>query len=57
MVEFGKALPVEQQQEINGVLNDAEETLISDDDAVLHDSVTKVEEATIKLSEALMAVA
>jgi molecular chaperone DnaK len=57
MVEFGKALPVEQQQEINGVLNDAEENLSSVDGAILQDSLTKVEEATIKLSEALMAVA
>ena len=57
MVEFGKALPLEQQQEINGILNEAEETLASDDGEVVGASLIKVEETTIKLSEALMAVA
>ncbi|MGC2235627.1 MAG: molecular chaperone DnaK [Pyrinomonadaceae bacterium] len=56
MVEFGKTLSLEQQQEINGVLGEAEENLESEDDAVLQESLAKVEEAANKLTEALMEV-
>jgi molecular chaperone DnaK len=57
MVEFGKTLSLEQQQEVNGVLNEAEECLESEDAVVVQNALTKVEDAGIKLSEALMAVA
>jgi molecular chaperone DnaK len=57
MVEFGKTLSLEQQQEINGILNDAEENLQSDEEVVLQDSLAKVEDAANQLTEALMTVA
>jgi molecular chaperone DnaK (HSP70) len=57
MVEFGKALPLEQQQEINGILNEAEEALETDDAEVMTEALAKVEQAGIALSEALMTVA
>ncbi len=54
MVEFGKTLPLEQQQEINGILNAAEENLQSDENVLLQELLTKVEQAGNALSEALM---
>lgn len=57
MVEFGKTLPLEQQQEINGVLNEAEEALQTDDAEVMTEALAKVEQAGLALSEALMTVA
>jgi molecular chaperone DnaK len=57
MVEFGKTLELEQQQEINAILNDAEEGLESEEEVVLQDWLTKVEDAANKLTEALMTVA
>ncbi|HEY0430115.1 MAG TPA: molecular chaperone DnaK [Pyrinomonadaceae bacterium] len=56
MVEFGKSLPLEQQQEINGVLGEAEENLVSEEEEVLQESLAKVEDAANKLTEALMTV-
>jgi molecular chaperone DnaK len=57
MVEFGKTLELEQQQEINSILNDAEESLQSEEEVVLQDWLNKVEDAANKLTEALMTVA
>ena len=54
MVEFGKTLPLEQQQEINGILGEAEENLGSEEDAVLQNWLAKVEDAANQLTEALM---
>jgi molecular chaperone DnaK len=54
MVEFGKTLPLEQQQGINGVLNAGEEVLDSEDEAILQKALAEVEEAANKLTEAMM---
>jgi molecular chaperone DnaK len=57
MVEFGKTLSLEQQQEVNAILNEAEENMQSEEAVVLQDYLTKVEEAANQLTEALMTVA
>ena len=57
LVEFGKSLEVKQQQEINGVLNDAEEVLTENDSKSIQDSLRKTEEVANKLTEALMVMA
>lgn len=57
MHEFGKALPLEQQQEINGVLGETELALQSEDEKVVQDALAKIEEAANKLTEALMVAA
>jgi len=57
MHEFGKALPLEQQQEINGILGETELALQSEDEKVVQDALAKIEEAANKLTEALMVAA
>lgn len=57
MHEFGKALPLEQQQEINGILGETELALQSEDEKVIQDALAKIEEAANKLTEALMVAA
>ena len=58
MAEFGKSMPFDQQQEINGSLTEAEEFLkAADGEAVgdLEDFLTRVEAGANRLTEALMA--
>ena len=55
LVEFGKTMELEQQQTINGVLNDAEAALESNEEEALQKALTEVEEAANKLTEAVMA--
>ena len=57
MVEYGKSLEIIQQQEINGVLGEAEEALASDDAKVMDEALKKAEAAANKLTEALMVMA
>ncbi len=57
MVEYGKSLEVKQQQEINGVLGDAEEALSDEDPKVIEKALKKAEAAADKLTEALMVMA
>lgn len=57
MAEFGKSLEVKQQQEINGVLGEAEDALSADDPAVIEEALKKAEEAANQLTEALMVMA
>ena len=57
MSEYGKSLSLEQQQEINGVLNESEAVLKSDEEAVLQDALEKTEDAANQLTEALMVMA
>lgn len=57
MVEFGKSLEVPQQQEINGILGEAEEALASDDPLVIEEATKKAEEAGNQLTAALMVTA
>jgi molecular chaperone DnaK len=55
MNEFGRGLPIETQQKINGVLNASEETLKSDDSAAIQKALDDAEKAAAELTEALMA--
>jgi molecular chaperone DnaK len=57
MVEYGKSLEVKQQQDINGVLGEAEEALTADDPQVIEEAFKKAEEAANQLTEALMVMA
>lgn len=57
MVEFGKTLPLDQQQEINGILNEAETALETDDEAILKAALANTEKAANKLTEALLVAA
>jgi molecular chaperone DnaK len=55
--EFGRSLPLEQQQEINAVLDQAEEKVEADDVILLQKTLSVVEEESNKLTEAVMAIA
>ena len=57
MVEYGKSLEVKQQQEINGILGEAEEALSADDPQVIEEALKKAEDAANQLTEALMVMA
>ena len=57
MTEFGKSLEVKQQQEINGILGEAEEALTSDDPAVIDEAFKNAEEAANQLTTLLMVMA
>jgi len=57
MAEYGKSLEVKQQQEINGVLSEAEESLETEDPKTLNAALKKAEDAANKLTEALMVMA
>ena len=57
LTEFGRSLPLEQQQEINSVLNEAEEKVEADDVILLQKTLSVVEEESNKLTEAVMALA
>ena len=56
MREFGKSLPLEQQQEINGKLNKAEEALDADSLEFIQPAIAEAEEAGNMLTNALMTV-
>jgi molecular chaperone DnaK len=55
MSEYGRSLPVEQQQEINAVLDEAQEILESDDLEAIKDAAKKAEDAANQLTALLMA--
>lgn len=55
MNEFGRSLTHEQQTEINGVLNEADEFLKSDSLEAVRATIEKVEATANKLTETLMA--
>jgi molecular chaperone DnaK len=57
MAEFGKSLGFEKQQDINAVINEAEEALESNEEVVLQNALTKIEDAANKLTEALLVAA
>lgn len=54
MAEFGRAFPTEEQMEINAVLNQAEESLFTDDKAELESILTRVEETASRITAAMM---
>ncbi len=55
MLEFGKSLELEQQQKINGVLNEAEEAVDSESLDSIMDNLARVESVANELTTALMA--
>lgn len=55
MLEFGKSLDLEQQQKINGALNEAEEAVDSENMDLIMGNLNKVEEAANELTTALLA--
>lgn len=54
MSEYGRSFPLEEQQEINGVLNNAEESLFTDDPTEIHLVLTKVEETASRITAAML---
>ena len=56
MQEIGKTLPLEQQQEINGILNKAEEAVDSDSLDFILPAIGQAEEAANMLTASLMMV-
>jgi molecular chaperone DnaK len=54
MAEIGRGFPLEFQQEVNGKLNEAEETLASNDLTEIHSVIIKVEEVSSKITEAML---
>ena len=54
MAEVGKGFPLEFQQEINGVLGTAEETVQSEDIAAIGRAMALVEETSSKITEAML---
>jgi molecular chaperone DnaK len=57
MAEFGRAFPTDEQMEINAILNEAEGSLVSEDVAQIGQVLTKVEEASTRITAAMMTVA
>ena len=54
--EFGKSLPLEQQQELNGKLQQAEDALASDNLEDIKNALEKVEAVAQKMTESMMAM-
>lgn len=52
--EFGKSFPLEEQQEFNAVLNEAEEVLTSEDQDELQSALMKVESAANRITESML---
>jgi molecular chaperone DnaK len=52
--EFGKSFPLEEQQEFNGILNDAEELLTSEDYDALQEALMRVESTANRITEAML---
>jgi molecular chaperone DnaK len=57
MSEFGKSFPLEQQQELNEILDDAEETLATGDGEEMGVALVKVESVANKLTESMLTMA
>ena len=54
MAEYGKSFPIEEQQEINGVLNDAKESLTTDDVDEVKLILVKVEETATRITASML---
>jgi molecular chaperone DnaK len=54
MVEYGRGFPLEEQQEINGILNNAEESLITDDLNEVKLILVKVEETASRITASML---
>ncbi len=57
MAEFGRSFPLEEQQEINGALGDAESGMASQDLAEIEKLMASVEETANKITASMLAVA
>ena len=57
MSEYGRAFPLEEQQEINGILNNAEESLTSSDKTEIELILVKVEETASRITASMLAPA
>ncbi len=54
MVEYGRGFPLEEQQEINGILNNAEESLSTDDLNEVKLILVKVEETASRITASML---
>lgn len=54
MTEYGRAFPLEEQQEINGILNNAEESLLTDDLNEVKLILVKVEETASRITASML---
>lgn len=54
MAEYGRAFPLDEQQMINGSLNDAEDSLASDDVTEIKLVLSKVEETASRITAAML---
>ena len=54
MAEYGRSFPLEEQHEINGILNDAEQALGSEDKGHLEAVVIKVEETASRITASML---
>ena len=57
MAEYGRSFPLEEQQEINGILNNAEESLSSHDKTEIELVLVKVEETASRITASMLAPA
>jgi molecular chaperone DnaK len=57
MLEFGRSFSTEEQQEINGILNNAEESLFTDDKTEIELILVKVEETASRITAAMLTAA
>jgi molecular chaperone DnaK (HSP70) len=54
MAEYGRSFPHEEQQEINGILNNAEGVLGSENKAELEAVLLKVEETSSRITASML---
>ena len=54
MVEYGRGFPLEEQQEINGILNNAEESLLTDDINEVKLILVKVEATASRITASML---
>lgn len=54
LAEFGKSFPLEEQQEFNAVLSEAEEMLTSEDQEELQNALMKVESTANRITESML---
>jgi molecular chaperone DnaK len=54
MSEYGRAFALEEQQEINGILNNAEESLFTDDKTEIELILVKVEETASRITASML---
>jgi len=57
MAEIGKSLPLEEQQSINGVLNEADEKMNSESLSQIQEQLTSVESAANRITAAMLTMA